>query len=533
MPFLQKMKQQKLLSVTLLLFTLFLGIVIGTLINTGVQAGKQTSAIAPDATPLTVPQAVPISNEFSKLAKRLERSVVYIQSDYLPKSGKHRQANDGADEDNNGEDQAPNSQDPSDLFKRFFGKPEPRSFRSEGTGTGFIVDKNGYILTNEHVIEKADRIKVKLNGEDAEYKARVIGYDGETDVAVLKIDAKRTLVPVEVGNSDSVEVGDWAIAIGSPFGLQATVTAGIVSATSRDLPGAQAFQHFLQTDAAINPGNSGGPLLNIRGEVIGMNTMIATRSGSYEGIGFALPSNMAVKVYNDIIREGRVVRGSIGIKWSREGSQIDTLQAFGLNHGVLIELVAPNGPAAKAGMKADDIIVAMNDRPVKNGEELVNKVADLPIGSKALLTVDRNGKRLDFKVDVQERAVVWKENPQFADILPEEPEHSKEVTQAKFGITIMRLTDKERQDLGIEEKAGVKVVSVDPGSFADDIALQENDAILSINRQPVSSPADVMRVQSTLKPGQSVALHIVRSGTVSGRRIPPTRIYLSGKLPDE
>jgi serine protease Do len=533
MPFFQKMKQQKLLSITLLLFTLIVGIVIGTLINTGVQAGKQTSAIAPDATPLTVPQAVPVSNEFTKLAKHLERSVVYIQSDYLSKAAKNRRPRDSEDEDNNGERQAPNSQDPSDLFKRFFGKPDPRNFRTEGTGTGFIVDKNGYILTNEHVIERADRIKVKLNGENGEYKARVIGYDGETDVAVLKIDAKRALVPVEVGNSDSVEVGDWAIAIGSPFGLQATVTAGIVSATSRDLPGAQAFQHFLQTDAAINPGNSGGPLLNIRGEVIGVNTMIATRSGSYEGIGFALPSNMAVKVYNDIIRQGRVVRGSIGIRWSREGSQADTLQAFGLDHGVLVEIVAPKGPAAQAGIKPDDIIVAMNDRPVKNGEELVSKVADLPIGSRALFTVDRNGKRLDFKVNVEERAVVWKDSPQFAESRPEEPEHPKEVTQAKFGITIMRLTDKERQDLGIEDKMGVKVVSVDPGSFADDIALQENDAILSINRQPVSSPADVMRVQSTLKPGQAVALHIVRTGTVSGRRIPATRIYLSGKLPDE
>ncbi len=532
MPFLQKMKQQKLLSVTLLLFTLMLGIVIGTLINTGVQAGKQSSIAAPDATPLTVPQAVPISNEFSKLAKRLESSVVYIQSDYLAKPGKHKRSNDSGDEDNSGQSE-PNGQDPSDLFKHFFGKPEPHSFRTEGSGTGFIVDKNGYILTNQHVIEKADRIKVKLNGEMADYRARVIGYDTETDVAVLKIDAKRALVPVQVGNSDSVEVGDWAIAIGSPFGLQATVTVGIVSATSRDLPGAQAFQHFLQTDAAINPGNSGGPLLNIRGEVIGMNSMIATRSGSYEGIGFALPSNMAVRVYNDIIREGRVVRGSIGIKWSREGSQADTLQAFGLDHGVLVEIVAPSGPAAKAGIKADDIIVAMNDRPVKDGEELVNKVADLPIGSKVLFTVDRNGKRLDFKVNVEERALVWKDSPQFAESQPEPSEHSKEVTQAKFGITIMRLTDKERQDLGIEDKTGVKVVSVDPGSFADDIALQENDAILSINRQPVSSPADVMRVQSMLKPGQAVALHIVRSGTVSGRRIPPTRIYLSGRLPEE
>jgi len=536
MQFLQKIKQQKLLSITLLLFTLVLGIVIGTVINTGVKADRQTSFIAPDATPLTIPQAVPISNEFTKLTKRVEPSVVYIQSDYLPKPGeKHKRPGANSDEDDNGDSQGaePKSQDPSDMFKRFFGGEEPRSFRTEGSGTGFIVDRNGYIMTNHHVVEKADRIKVKLNGEDAEYKARVIGYDAETDVAILKIDVKRALIPVQIGNSDSVEVGDWAIAIGSPFGLQATVTAGIVSATGRDLTGAGQFQHFLQTDAAINPGNSGGPLLNIRGEVIGMNTMIATRSGSYEGIGFALPSNMAVKVYNDIIREGRVVRGSIGIKWTRNGSQADTLQAFGLDHGVLVESVASDGPAGKAGIKADDVIVAMNDRPVKNGEELVNKVADLPIGSIALFTVDRTGKRLDFKVAVEERSVVWKDEPQYADNRPETPQAEKPLTQVKFGMTIMRLTQKERQDLKIEEKDGVKVVSVDPGSFADDIGMQEGDAILSINRQPVLSPDDLMKVQATLKPGQPVAVHIVRSPSIGGRHGEPQRYYLSGRLPEE
>ncbi len=312
------------------------------------------------------------------------------------------------------------------MFKRFFGAPDPHTFRTEGSGTGFIVDKNGYIITNHHVVNKADRIKVKLNGDDTEYRARVVGFDSETDVAVLKIDTKQPLVPVQVGNSDSVQVGDWVIAIGSPFGLQATVTAGIVSAerTPRDLPGAGSFQNFLQTDAAINPGNSGGPLLNIRGEVIGVNTMIATRSGNYEGIGFALPSNTAVKVYNDIIREGRVVRGSIGIQWKRNGGA-DTLEAFGLDHGVLVDKVAPDGPAGKAGMKVDDVIVAMNDRPIKDGEELVNKVADLPIGSKTLFTVDRNSKRLDFKVTVEERAVVWANEPQFAGNRPETPDVPK------------------------------------------------------------------------------------------------------------
>ncbi len=540
MPFLQKLKQPKLLSFVLLLFTLIVGIVIGTVINTGVKAERQNTVVAPDATPLSIPQAVPISSEFTKLTKRVEPSVVYIESDYLPKSGKRAHHNDDSNDQDNGDTEQPKSQDPSDMFRRFFGGNEPRSFRTEGSGTGFIVDRNGYIVTNHHVIDNADRIKVKLSGDDGtEYRARVVGYDTETDLAVLKIESKQPLVPVQIGNSDSVQVGDWVIAIGSPFGLRATVTAGIVSAerSSRDLP-VGSFQNFLQTDAAINPGNSGGPLLNIRGEVIGVNTMIATRSGSYEGIGFALPSNMAVKVYNDIIREGRVVRGSIGIKWTRNPNQADTLQAFGLDHGVLVEDVPPAGPAGKAGIKADDVIVGMNDHPIKDGEELVTKVADLPIGSTALFTVDRDGKRLDFKVPVGERSVIWASEKQSADLSPNpaRPNSAEgseaSIAPAKFGITIMRLTQKERQDLQIEAKDGVKVVSVDPGSFADDIGMSEGDAILSINRQPVSSPDDVMKVQSKLKPGQAVAVHIVRNQGPSNHRLQPERYYLSGKLPE-
>src|SRR5579875_534715 len=535
MPFLQKMKQPKLLSFVLLLLTLAIGIVIGTVVNTGVKANRQSSPVAPDATPLTLPEAVPIVNDFTKLTKRVEPSVVYIQSDYLPKPNAHAHGGEDSDDDSGG-NSSPKGHDPSDMFRKFFGAPEPHSFRTEGSGTGFIVDKNGYIITNYHVIEKADRIKVKLSGDNGEeYKGKVIGYDSETDIAVLKIDAKQALVPVQIGNSDSVQVGDWVIAIGSPFGLEATVTAGIISAerTSRDLPGAQPFQDFLQTDAAINPGNSGGPLLNVRGEVIGVNTMIATRSGSYEGIGFALRSRTAVKVYNDIIREGRVVRGSIGIKWTRNGSQSDTLQAFGLDHGVLVEKVSKSGPAERAGMRADDIIVAMNDRPVKEGEELVNKVADLPIGSTALFTVDREGKRLDFKVTIEERARVWKDDPRISEDTPLTAPSVKGVTQAKFGITIMRLTDKERKDLDIDDKSGVKIVSVDPGSFADDIGLEEGDAILSINRQQVASPDDIKSLQSSLKPGQPVAVHIVRSASANGHRGEPERYYLSGRLPEE
>ncbi|HXE04791.1 MAG TPA: trypsin-like peptidase domain-containing protein, partial [Bryobacteraceae bacterium] len=241
--FLAKVKQQKLLSVTLLLATLLVGILIGALINTGVNAAKdERSPVAADATPIKLPQAQPVGNEFTKLAKRLEPSVVYIHSDYLVKPDK--QAKKAPN------DQSDDSQDPQGMLRKFFGEDDgPKPFRQEGSGTGFIIDKNGYILTNDHVIDKADRIKVRLINDDTDYRARVIGIDPESDLAVLKIDAKRSLPPVQIGNSDGTEVGDWAVAIGAPFGLQATVTAGIVSATGRDLPSLstqQQFQHFIQ-----------------------------------------------------------------------------------------------------------------------------------------------------------------------------------------------------------------------------------------------------------------------------------------------
>lgn len=528
MPFFQRMKQQKLLSFTLLLLTLGTGVLIGTLVNTEVQAQRQSPAIAPGATPLTIPQPVPLSNDFSKLAKRVEPSVVYIESDYFPKSTKSaRPEGDPGD----GAPPGGGDQGPSDLFHRFFGTPLPRDFHTEGSGTGFIVDPNGYIITNNHVVEKANRIKVRLSGDDTDYRARVVGFDPETDVAVLKIDAKHPLRPVQIGNSDAIEVGDWVIAIGSPFGLQASVTAGIISAKDRDVSG-QEFERFLQTDAAINPGNSGGPLLNVRGEVIGVNTMIATRSGAYEGIGFALPSNTVVKVYNDIIRNGRVIRGSIGITWTPGPSQTDALEAFGMTHGVIVDEVAKGGPAAKAGMKPDDIILAMNAKPVKNGDTLVNQVADMPVGSTASFTVDRDGKRLNLNVKIAERAVVWKDAPQFAGSQPETPlPPAANRGPVKFGITITGIKAKEREALNIPGKEGVRVVSVDPGSFADDIGLQQGDVILSINRHPVSLPADVIRVQSKLKPGQAVALHILRGQP--GTHTEPVRTYLAGKLPQQ
>jgi serine protease Do len=536
------MRQQKLLSLSLLLITLSIGIVIGTLINTGVHAARGQAASSPDATPLVVPSPIKLGNEFSALAKKLEPSVVYITADYTQRASAEaprKRGNPQADPgDGDGDSNGNGNGDGSDLLKKFFrngpfgSDAPPRSFRQEQSGTGFVVDKNGYIITNHHVIAKVDHIKVKLPGDDTEYRARVVGIDPETDLAVLKIDPKGPLTPVTVGNSDAVQVGDWAVAIGSPFGLEASVTAGIVSALGRDIGGQLQLQRFIQTDAAINPGNSGGPLLNIRGEVIGVNTMIATQSGGYQGIGFALPMNMVARVYNDIIKSGKVTRGSIGVSWSK-GDKPELFKALGTNQGVLVGTVQKGGPSDKAGIKAEDIIIAMNGKSVKDGDDLVGRVADTPVGTPVNLTVDRDGKHMEFKVTIMDRAEVFKDRPEFAELQQQGGDEAKaEEGQYKFGIKLHMLTDAERSNMGIEGKGGLVVRGVDEGSFAEDIGLLEKDVILAINRQPVSSVDDVVRIQSTLKPGDPVAFRVMRPLAGARGHAPEwTTLFVHGTLP--
>jgi serine protease Do len=316
------------------------------------------------------------------------------------------------------------------------------------------------------------------------------------------------------------------MAIGSPFGFQATVTLGIISAKERDVDPLQQFQHFLQTDAAINPGNSGGPLLNINGEVVGINTAIASRSGGYQGIGFALPINEAVKVYNDIIKNGKVVRGSIGIGFT----QSDTpkaealLKANGATEGVFIEQVPAGGPADKAGIKEGDIILAVNGKPIRNGGELVERVTGTPIGSSLTVTVLRERKRMDFHVVVADLAKVF---PDRFGNGKEEEAGPAEGTQALFGIAIENLTDARRENMGIKQP-GVLVGSVEQNSFAEDIDMRKGDVIVEINRQPVHSIDDVKRIQSTLKPGDAVAFRVMRQ-TGRGEWSP---LFRAGVLPN-
>lgn len=550
----ERLKHQKVLSVTLLAFTLSVGVLIGTLIDGKVSAANKQSTVAPDATPLQTPAVAQIGNDFTKLAKKLEASVVYItaesgavppqQSQVRPQQSpqgrrraqpRHQQQQQDDDEEDPSQGGA--GSDQMDKFFRFFGQPgmpdmAPRKHAQ--SGTGFIVDRNGYIITNNHVVEKMDKIKVKLHGDLQEYKARVIGTDSETDLAVLKID-KPNLTPVAISNSDSVQVGDWAVAIGSPFGFEATVTAGIVSATGRDVSNSL-FQRFIQTDAAINPGNSGGPLLNIKGEVIGVNTMIATRSGAYEGIGFALPINMAVKVYNGIIMNGKVTRGYIGIQWSRD-QKPDTLRAMGLTAGVFVETVTAGGPAAKAGLKENDVIVALNGRSVQDGNDLVNRVADLDVGTTADLTVDRDGKKMNFKLSIGDREEAMRAS---TNGIQTEPGTEKEQAlpssatnpSVKFGIRLKDLAPEEAKGLPTAEKKGVKVAHVEEGSFAEEIGLADNDVIVWLNRQVVGSFEDVKRIQAALKPGDAVAFVVERPAGMRGR-VEYVRRTCSGTLPPQ
>jgi serine protease Do len=525
-----RLRTQKVLSFTLILFTLSIGIVIGTLINQGVKAARSDGPAAPGATPLVIPNPVELSNTFSQIAKQVEPSVVNIKTEYLPKApvrsrgNSRRQAVPSPDED-----QQEGNGGMEDLFNRFFGYgggPEMQQRRGEATGSGVVVDRAGYILTNNHVVDKADRIRVKFDHDPVEYDAKVVGVDAATDLAVIRVETKRELTVAKMGNSDAVQVGDWAIAIGSPFGYQATVTAGIISAKERDVDPSMPFSHFLQTDAAINPGNSGGPLLNIRGELIGINTAIATRNGGYQGIGFALPVNTAAQVYNDIIKNGKVTRGSIGIHFTQSDTDKarSNLKVAGVKQGVFVEEVTAGGPSEKAGMKEGDVITAINGKPINDGNQLVTTVSATPVSTPLNITVEREGQRHDLKVVVADRALLF---PEQGANGPQDSSPNGEPATAKFGMQILNLTEQQAEHLGIKQKGGVQVKSVEPGSFADDIGLQPGDVIVSINRQPVNSTADISKFSNTLKPGDAVQFRVLSRGPGNDW----TARYAAGTLP--
>ncbi len=343
--------------------TLALGILIGTVVSYGVK-GKEGQKSS-DATPLTVPSPKQLSNVFSQIAKQLGPSVVNINTESTIKNPHRRRGEQNPDD----EDGGGGNGGMDDFFNRFFGGQGGQgdgAIRERSLGSGVIVDAKGYIVTNRHVVEKADRIRVRLQDDPpgVQHDAKVIGEDQETDLAVIKIEMDRAVPSAKMGNSDSMQVGDWVLAIGSPFGQVGTVTAGIVSAKGRDIVPGRQFQTFIQTDAAINPGNSGGPLVNMDGEVIGINTAILSETNAYAGVGFSLPSNTVVQVYNQLIGpDHRVARGSIGIMFDAVENPAIT-RVYGAGSGVTVSSVVPGSPADQAGLKVYDTITTVDGHKV-------------------------------------------------------------------------------------------------------------------------------------------------------------------------
>jgi serine protease Do len=363
-----------------------------------------------------------------------------------------------------------------DFFDRFFQHRTPqRGFEQRGLGTGVIVSEDGYILTNNHVIEGADEVTITLS-DDRAYKAEVIGTDDKTDLAVLKIDVSE-LTEATLGDSDAIEIGDWVLALGNPFGLEQTVTAGIISAKGRAHMGIAEYEDFIQTDAAINPGNSGGPLVNLRGEVIGINTAIASRTGGSMGIGFAIPSSMARTVMDSIVKNGRVERGWLGV--AIQNLTDDLADSFGFEgtDGVLIGDVTPDGPADKAGLQQGDIVLTFHDKPTTNVNQLRNLVAATPPGQSVEVAYHRNGKRQTVQVDIGELETQMT------------VAHGRDAN-VDLGMTVQTMTPDIARQLGEQEATGVVVTGIEPGGLAATAGVRPKDIIVMVNDAPIKDVAD-------------------------------------------
>lgn len=451
-----------------------------------------------------------LSASFAEIARRVEPAVVNIDTIAATTEISEKDLDDKDDQMN----------PLLDMFRRQQRRP------ARGVGSGFIVSPKGYILTNLHVVEGSSRIIIGLQSGET-YRGKVVGVDEETDVAVLKIDVPHDLPTVTLGDSNNAQVGDWVLAMGSPFGLDQTVTAGIISKKERETPGSSSnFQRFLQTDAAINRGNSGGPLVNMRGEVIGINSQIATSTGDYNGIGFALPATEANFVYRQIVSGGKVKRGYLGV--TLESVKDEFAKVYGLTEskGAIImdvQLTKDDQPtpAAKAGMQSNDIITEFNGQPVTNSQDLIQKVAGSPVGQSAAFTFlrDRDGKleKHTANIVLGERPPPPVEKTEDQPPPPKQKESEPKGNALRLGITLTELTHQLMTEKRLTGVRGLYLKEMDPNGLAAEVraggqqALNEGDVITKINRVPVATLADFQRVVNSLKPGDPVVLQFSRS----------------------
>ncbi len=441
-----------------------------------------------------------LSASFAEVAMRVEPAVVNI--DTKGKMPEITLKNDNSTEDS------------MEFLRRMI----PRR-PSYSVGSGFIVDKTGYILTNFHVVDDASRITVRLQS-GAEYQAKVVGFDDLTDLAILKIEAGRDLPFVRLANSEAVRVGDWVLAIGSPFGLAQTVTAGIISQTKRETPQANVFQKFIQTDAAINRGNSGGPLVNMEGEVIGINSQIATLTGDYNGIGFALPSNDAANVYKQILEGGKVRRGYLGVYLDSVKAEFAKVYGLDEARGAIVTSISDKqSPAAVAGLQSGDIILEYNGEKIADATDLIQKVASTTPDKEIYLAFLReNGKNLERKTTV----IKPTERPSNNKIIDDEkpvklPVEGQRKPSEPFGLTLAELTPQIAAVYKLQGEKGVLIKNINPASYIADVknsngtdaALSEGDLIQRINRVPATNLKDFNEVAAKLKVGDAVVLHII------------------------
>ncbi len=393
------------------------------------------------------------------------------------------------------------------FFEQFFGpyyrhqqpqQPQQREYKQRGQGSGFIISKDGFILTNNHVIEDADVIKVSLS-DDREFDARLIGADPLSDVALLKIDAPKNLPVVVLGDSDALEVGEWVIAIGNPFGLSQTVTVGVVSAKGRSSVGINQYENFIQTDAAINPGNSGGPLINVRGEVVGINTALFSKTGGYMGIGFAIPVNMAKSIEDQLQKQGKVTRGWLGVAIQNVTKEL--AESFGLKQtgGILINEVQEDSPASKAGLKQGDVIVRLNDTVLADVSELRNKIALIIPNTKTTLHIIRNGKEQQIKVIIGEQP---------SDFGKRGFSNKDKNSLEDFGLSLQDLTKELAERLGYAENSGVVISDVQAGSPAAEGGLKPGYLIEEVNRNKVDNLQELHDVLKRSSQSKRILLRV-------------------------